>query len=103
MKYYSEYLKRVFDTPEECENEELAFLAAEEAKKQEQETMLKSLEAAKANYEVAQTNALEATKASGEAYRELVKLVRAYTAKYGSVPKEFNNLQFLTEMSFMKF
>ena len=103
MKYYSEYLKRVFDTPEECENEELAFLAAEEAKKQEQETMLKSLEAAKANYEVAQANALEASKACGEAYRELVKLVRAYAAKYGSVPKEFNNLQFLTEMSFMKF
>ena len=103
MKYYSEYLKRVFDTPEECEREELAFLTAEQAKKQEHETMLEALEVAKANYDVAQANVLEANKASREAYNELVKLVRTYAAKYGSVPKEFNNLQFLTEMSFMKF
>ena len=49
------------------------------------------------------TNMVAANKASREAYNELMKLVRAYAAKYGTVPKEFNNLQFLTEMTLSNF
>lgn len=102
-RYYSDYTKRFYDTPEACEAAEHEFFAAAEAKKNEQAAMLEALNVAKANHMEAQEAATAANKASREAYNELLKLVRAYAAKYGSVPKEFNNLQFLTEMTLSNF
>lgn len=103
MKFYSEHIRKFFDTPEACEAAEHEFFAAAEAKKNEQAAMLEALNIAKANHVEAQEAAAAANKASREAYNELMKLVRAYAAKYGTVPKEFNNLQFLTEMTLSNF
>ena len=103
MKFYSEYTKKFYDTPEACETAEHEYVMAAEAKKNEQAAMLEALNVAKANHTEAQEVAAAANKASREAYNELMKLVRAYAAKYGTVPKEFNNLQFLTEMTLSNF
>lgn len=103
MKFYSEHIRKFFDTPEACEAAEHEFFAAAEAKKNEQAAMLEALNVAKANHMEAQEAATAANKVSREAYNELLKLLRVYSAKYGSVPKEFNNLQFLTEMTLSNF
>lgn len=65
--------------------------------------MLEALEMARAHYEDTRSIMVQANKDNREAYDELVKLVRAYSNKYGNVPKEFNNLQFLTEMALFNF
>lgn len=98
MKFYSEATKKFYDVYEEAVEAEREFVAAAEAKKHEQEAMLEGLTHLKATYEEANTVAAEASKASRAAYDELTKAVRAYFNKYGSVPKEFANLTFMTDL-----
>ena len=97
-RYYSDYTKKFYDTPEACETAEHEYVMAAEAKKNEQAAMLEALNVAKANHAEAQEVAAAANKASHEAYNELMKLVRAYAAKYGTLPKEFSNLNVITEL-----
>ena len=98
MRYYSDYTKKFYDTPEACETAEYEYVMAEEAKKHEQTAMLEGLAHLKVTYEEANTAAAEASKASRAAYDELTKAVRTYFNKYGSVPKEFANLTFMTDL-----
>ena len=98
MKFYSEVTKKFYDVYEEAEAAEREFHAAEEAKKHEQTALLEGLAHLKATYDEANTIAQEATKASRIAYEELSKAVRAYFNKYGSVPKEYANLTFMTDV-----
>ena len=98
MKFFSEYTKKFYDTPEACETAEHEYVMAAEAKKNEQAAMLEGLAHLKVTYDEANTVAAEASKASRVAYDELAKAVRAYFNKYGSVPKEFANLTFMTDL-----
>lgn len=97
-RFYSELTKKFYDVYEEAEAAEHEYAAAMEAKKHEQDIMLESLAQLKTTYEEANTIAQEASKTSRKAYEELTKAVRAYFNKYGSVPKEYANLTFMTDL-----
>ena len=98
MKFYSETTKKFYDIYEEAVEAEREYAAAAEAKKNEQSAMLEGLAHLKVTYDEANSVAVEASKASRAAYDELTKAVRAYYSKYGSVPKEFANLTFMTDL-----
>lgn len=104
MKYYSESLKKVFDTPEACEQAEQEYEAKIAAAQREREEKLDELKLLKEKYEEAKANAQKALEESNSAakfsrdcYKELSNGVRAYFNRYGSVPKEYSNLNFMVE------
>ena len=92
MKYYSEDLKKFFDTPEECkkaeEDYEKAIIEAEQKRK--------ALELAKENRIKEIEDARKAMKEANNAYYEKIK---AYNKDYGAyrTHKEFNSPSDLAE------
>lgn len=78
MKYYSEILKNFFDTAEACEEAELEYKKAEDAKNHQREEIIKELKAAEEKVQNALNNYVEAR----AVYNDLItKYGRDYVKK----------------------
>ena len=84
MKIYSEELKKLFDTVEECEKAEAAHRKAEEEKKAAEQKKAE-------NRKVRAKEVEDALKAAAEARANYEKLLAAFCKDYGSFHYSFTD------------
>lgn len=95
MQFYSDVTRKMYPTPEACEAAEREYLAAAEAKKNEKQLALNALAELKALYNEKATLANEAVTDSKNIYNALSKAAHEFYSKYGYLPEEYRDLNFL--------
>ena len=83
MKYYSEILKRTFDTEKECQEAETAHAEVQKKKKIRQVELKGVMDGAYAKWARAVKAANDATKAAEDAQKEYYKARDAYNEAAG--------------------
>lgn len=98
MKFYSDVTKKMYDTAEECEAQEAAFLKAEEEKRNGNKAALAEIDQLLEQFQKEQ-------KAQEMAYRAVVKTANTlrekyvdYQRKYGRLPDKHYTNYVLTRM-----
>lgn len=82
MRYYSDHLKKFFETEEACLAAEEAYIKAEQDKESEREVMAKEIECAYSDLQ----KAIENYSHARTVYR---KLMNEYIARYGTTYTNF--------------
>lgn len=95
MLYYSELTKKHYPTEQECVNAETEYTIAEETKENQKKLDIAELAKCKANLDSNQQKAGAAAKAYSDSYTELTHAIKKFYNKYGYVPSEYHNINFL--------
>jgi flagellar hook-basal body complex protein FliE len=93
MKYYSEKLNKIFDSEDECQKQEKAFLDKQKA---EEEKQVKLAETRKARAKEVE----DAYKKANEAYKEFLELKNKFIKDYRTIHMSFDELSDLVNDPF---
>lgn len=92
MRFYSDYTKKFYNTPDECEKEERAFLQEKETTEAAREAKMKHIEELQAKLVKAEEAIDVAVEARNAIHNELSKAVVDYHKEYKTIPVNFSNL-----------
>lgn len=96
MKYFSEITKKCYDTIEECENSEAAFLKEKNDKETAEKEAKEKLDELYSSYQMTVNDIHTMQRQANKDFSELETAVKNFIRKYGYIPDKYKNLIFFS-------